>query len=165
MKTPTITLLALLLPLGLVAQESKGVALYKEGKFGEAASALKVEVDQNPTNETALVYLGLARAKAGDAAGAVEPMKKALELNANNAEARRGLGFAYLKLEKLDDAVVELDKAWKLNAEDAYTHYYLGMAYNQKGQSNLAIPHLRRFVELAPNAPEAPAVRSFLSRV
>ena len=49
--------------------------------------------------------------------------------------------------------------------DDAYAHYHLGMAYNQKGKKDLAIPHLRRFVELNPEAPEAPAVRSFLSRI
>jgi len=33
------------------------------------------------------------------------------------------------------------------------------------GKRDAAIPHLRRFVELAPDAPEAPAVRSFLSKI
>jgi hypothetical protein len=39
------------------------------------------------------------------------------------------------------------------------------MAYNQTDKKDLSIAHLRRFVELAPDAPEAPAVRSFLSKM
>ena len=164
MRTPTITVLLALFAGAVFAQESKGLALYKEGKFAEAANALKIEVDKDPTNETALVYLGLARVNSGNAAAAVEPLKKAVGQNEKNQQAHFGLGLAYLKLERLDEAMIALDKAWKLDSEDAYTHYYLGMTHNQKGQTNLAVRHLQRFVELAPNAPEAPAVRSFLSR-
>ena len=158
-------LLLMLAALPALSQDSKGVTLYKEGKYAEAAGILKTELDQAPGNERAMTYLGLARAYAGDTAGAMEPLKAAIAKNDNNAEAHFGLGLVNLKLKKLDDAVAELQKAWKLNAEDAYTHFYLATAYNEKGESHLAIPHLRRFVELAPNAPEAPAVRSFLSRL
>jgi hypothetical protein len=39
------------------------------------------------------------------------------------------------------------------------------MAYNQKDKKELVIPHLHRFVESTPDAPEANAVGSFLSRI
>ena len=148
-----------------MAQESKGVALYQQGKFAEAAGVLKVELDNAPDDDRTLTYLGLARVRGGDAAGATAPLSQAVAKNDNNAQAHFGLGLVHLKLKKLDQAITELDKAWKLDSEDAYTHYYLATAYNANGQSNLAIPHLHRFVELAPEAPEAPAVRSFLSRI
>jgi tetratricopeptide (TPR) repeat protein len=168
MNTKTLTVALLLLAFGALpalSHDTKGIALYKEGKYTEAAGALKAELEQAPGDEQALTYLGLARVYAGDTAGAIDPLKQALAKNDNNAQAHFGLGLVSFKLKKLDDAVVELEKAWKLNPDDAYTHFYLATAYNEKGESHLAIPHLRRFVELAPDAPEAPAVRSFLSRL
>ncbi len=148
-----------------LAQDSKGIILYKEGKFREASRVLKIQVESEPKNELSLTYLGLARVHSGDAPGAVEPLKKAIELNEKNAKAHYGMGLASAKLGKLDDAIVELEKTCALAPDDAYAHYHLGMAYNQKGKKDLAIPHLRRFVELDPDAPEAPAVRSFLSNM
>ncbi len=126
---------------------------------------MKAELDQAPSKRTRDDLLGpraRVRGRHRRRDGAVEA---AIAKNENNAEAHFGLGLVNFKLKKLDDAIVELEKAWKLNPDDAYTHFYLATAYNEKGQSHLAIPHLRRFVELAPNAPEAPAVRSFLSRL
>ena len=35
----------------------------------------------------------------------------------------------------------------------------------ESNSANMAIPHLKRFIELAPDEPEAPAVRSVLSRI
>ncbi len=165
--TLTFTLTGVLatLPASTGAQDSKGIRLYKEGKFGAAASALKIQVENEATNELALTYLGLARVHSGDAPGAFEPLRKAIQLNEKNAQAHYGLGLASAKLDKLDDAIFELEKTCGLAPDDAYAHYHLGMAYNHKGKKDLAIPHLRRFVELNPEAPEAPAVRSFLSRL
>ena len=43
----TIALVSLL-PVAALAQDSRGIALYKEGKFAEAASALTAEAEQQP---------------------------------------------------------------------------------------------------------------------
>lgn len=145
--------------------QSRGVELYKEGKYAQAAQALATEVEQAPDSVEKLTYLGLARAYAGDPNGALDPLQKAIAKNGEFAEAHFGLGVAYVKLKKLDQAIPELERATKLAPDHAYAHYYLGMSYNQTGKKDLAIPQLRRFVELAPNAPEAAAVRSFLSKV
>ena len=75
------------------------------------------------------------------------------------------MGLVHLQLKELDRAVPELEKAVELMPQHAYAHYYLGTAYNQQGKKDVAVPHLRKFVELMPDAPEAPAVRSFLERI
>jgi tetratricopeptide (TPR) repeat protein len=161
----TLTLTALLVMPLHVLEDSKGVALYKEGKYAEAANVLKTEVDESTDDQNLLTYLGLARVMAGDAAGAMEPLKKVLAVNEDSALAHYGMGLVYGRMKKLDDAIAELEKSVKLDPDYAYAHYQLGMAYNQKGEKALAIRHLRRFVELAPNAPEAAGVRAFLSRL
>ena len=163
----TLVVSALLMASSIATalQESRGMTLYREGKFAEAANVLKTEVDKAPNDGTKLTYLGLSRAKAGNANAAIEPLNKAIGLNAKNAEAHYGLGFARMKLDQTEAAITSLKKAVELAANHAYAHYYLGMSYQKTGKKTFAIEHLRRFVELAPDAPEAPAVRSFLSRI
>ena len=156
--------IALTIPL-LAWAQSPGIELYKQGKHAEAASVLAKEVQKSPDNKELLTYLGLARIHAGDPGGALEPLKKAVAIDGEYAEARFGIGLAYVKMKNLGEAIPELDKATKLDPNHAYAHYNLGMAYNQTDKKALSIAHLRRFVELAPDAPEAPAVRSFLSKI
>jgi tetratricopeptide (TPR) repeat protein len=144
--------------------QSPGMELYKQGKYAEAASALSAEVRKSPENKELLTHLGLARIQTGDPGGALEPLKKAISLDDNYAEAHFGVGFANYKMKKIGEAIPELEKATKLAPHHAYTHYYLGMAYNQTDRKDLSIHHLRTFVALAPDAPEAPAVRSILSK-
>lgn len=148
-----------------VAQDSRGVALYKEGKFAEAANVLKTEVDTSPNDVSKLTYLGLARLQAGNAEAAIAPLDKAIGINAKYAEAHYGKGLVRAKLNQVDAAIASLETATTLAPNHAYAHYHLGMTYNKAGKKTSAIKHLRRFVELAPDAPEAPAVRSFLSRI
>ncbi|MGH9320163.1 MAG: tetratricopeptide repeat protein [Vicinamibacteria bacterium] len=145
--------------------QSPGVDLYKQGKHSEAARVLSAEVEKSPDDKVLLTYLGLSRLYAGDAGGAIDPLKRAIAKDDQYAEAHFGLGLAYVKGKNFDQGVPELEKATKLAPEHAYAHYYLGMAYNQTDKKDRAILHLRRFLELAPKAPEAPGVRSFLSKI
>ncbi len=145
--------------------QTPGLELYKQGKHAEAASALTAEVEGSPENKELLTYLGLARIHAGDPGGALDPLKKAICLDDNYAEPHFGVGLAYVKMKDLGRAIPELDRATKLAPGHAYAHYNLGMAYNQTGKKELSVLHLRQFLELAPDAPEAPAVRSYLSKI
>lgn len=163
MKTVAWMGIALTIPI-LSWGQSRGIELYKEGKYAEAAQVLATEVQQAPDDVEKLSYLGLARVYAGDANSAMEPLKKAIAKNDKYANAHFGLGLCYVKLKNLDQAISELERTVELAPDNAYAHYYLGMTYNQKGKKDQAVLHLRRFVELAPNAPEAPAIRAFLSK-
>jgi tetratricopeptide (TPR) repeat protein len=163
MKTVAWMGIALALPM-LSWGQSPGISLYKEGKYAEAARVLAAEVEKAPEDIAKLTYLGLARVYAGDTSGALEALNKAVAKDDEYADAHYGLGLCDIKLKKFDQAISELDRAVRLDPEHAYAHYYLGMTYNQTGKKDLAVLHYRRFLELAPNAPEAPSVRAFLSK-
>jgi len=89
----------------------------------------------------------------------------ALQKDPNCAEAyfHRGLLRGFQK--KLDLAIADLEKCLQIKGNHAYAHYQLGLAYNQKGRKDLMILHFQKFLYLAPEAPEAPQVKSLLSRV
>lgn len=92
-------------------------------------------------------------------------LNQALQKDPNCAEAyfHRGLLRGFQK--KLDLAIADLEKCLKIKGNHAYAHYQLALAYNQKGRKDLMILHFQKFLYLAPEAPEAPQVKSLLSRL
>jgi regulator of sirC expression with transglutaminase-like and TPR domain len=68
-------------------------------------------------------------------------------------------------MDRIPNMVDELEAAVRLDPRHAYAHYHLGLAYNKQDKTDRAILHLERFLDLAPDAPEAPQVRALLSRL
>ena len=68
-------------------------------------------------------------------------------------------GLYYLEQEKLKEAVKELEKAIDLDEKNPYAHYYVGLAYHKSGDPQKAVEALKIFLQLAPNAPEAPKAK------
>jgi len=143
----------------------RGIELYREGRFAEAAQVLEQAAADSPREARAWTYLGLARVKLNQPEDAMPALAKAVELDGKSAEAHFGKGLAHAHLDELDEAIAELETAVKLNASHAYAHYYLGLAFDKKGREDRALLHLERFLDLAPKAPEAPQVRELLSRL
>jgi tetratricopeptide (TPR) repeat protein len=71
-------------------------------------------------------------------------------------------GMVYLKENKFDDAYKELSQAAELNPQDAYAYYYLGMASSRIKRPDQMVKNFQIFLQLAPEAPEAPKVKSLL---
>ncbi len=61
-----------------------------------------------------------------------------------------------------ESAIVALEKAVEARPDHARTHYYLGLSYASAGNNEGAKTHLSRFVELAPDDPEAPTAQEML---
>src|SRR5262245_44400493 len=147
------------------AEVDRGIELYKSRSFQEAAQVLEAAAQASPGNARALTYLGLSRLELQQPGPAEEAFRKALEADANYAQAHYGLGLALGHLGQRDKAIASLEKAVELDASNAYAHYHLGLALQQSGALDRAVLHLTRFLDLAPDAPEAPRVRALLSQL
>jgi tetratricopeptide (TPR) repeat protein len=64
-------------------------------------------------------------------------------------------GVYFLDQEKHTEALKELEKAISLDAKNAHAYYYQGMAFFHSGLAAEAAAAFKKFLELAPNAPEA----------
>jgi tetratricopeptide (TPR) repeat protein len=64
-------------------------------------------------------------------------------------------GVYYLDQEKHKEALKELEKAISLDPKNAYAYYYQGMAFFHSGQGAEAGAAFKKFLELAPHAPDA----------
>ncbi len=100
-----------------------------------------------------------------DFSGAMQQIEKALSLDPRNAEAffQKGNVQAYQKQWKA--AINAYKECLAVQPGHVYAHYYIGLAYNQINNKDLAINHLQKFLQLAPNAPEAEQVRRLLSQL
>lgn len=63
----------------------------------------------------------------------------------------------------VQDAIASFERVLALDADHAYGHYRLGLCFVSAGRTPEARTHLARFLELAPDDPEAPGVRDMLS--
>lgn len=89
------------------------------------------------------------------------------QMPANNllGDVYYDIAMSYSYLNNIDAAILNFKKVLEINPQNAYAHYNLGLAYYKKNQKDLAITHLNIFLQLAPDAPEAPQVKNLLAQI
>jgi tetratricopeptide (TPR) repeat protein len=108
------------------------------------------------------------RAAAGERDAEVTRLQNALaSAQAANAQERfalaYNLGNIYKAARQYTRAETEFLKALKMNPDDAALHYNLGILYDDNlDNGQKARQHYERFLELAPNDPDAPNVVMWL---
>ncbi len=140
-----------------------GTAGLKIGRYAEAAAAAETILKADPKNAAAIrlrynACLGLGdKAKLSDALlglAAVDPVK-----------ARDGLlRLAFDAYDANDMALAKerFNKVLVVDPNNPQAHNYLGIICVGLGQKEEARSHLERFLQLAPNDPEANAAREML---
>src|SRR5262245_53911564 len=159
-------LLSLLL---LVAQDDA----YKQGKAqldaknydaAEASFSQLLGADA-PTASKGHEGMALVKVARKNYDGALEDAKKAVELDGENGDAHYALGVAYAYKQDFKSAAPSLEKALALNPNNAYGHYQLGMVQYRLKRYDQTVAHFEKFLEMMPDAPEAPQVKSILKTV
>jgi tetratricopeptide (TPR) repeat protein len=89
--------------------------------------------------------------------------KAALAQNPVHPLAVAALGESLVGQQKLDEAVQRLSAALKAKADLAYAYYWRGQAYQLKKQIARMVEDYQAFLKLAPQAPEAPALKVLLA--
>lgn len=109
-------------------------------------------------------YLAAALAKQGKFAQAEAPANAALGEVPAHAIAAAALGESLVGLSRYDDAVARMTAVVGADKNVAYAYYWRGQAYYRKRQSpDRMVTDFEAFLKLAPDAPEAAAVRQLLS--
>lgn len=160
-------------PSETLANYYLGLSVLMQDRYGEAADIF-VKVKQSrdkadPRTRAAVpsefqVQLSMARARLG--LGQYEEAWKNLESaraeDGNSSDVYVFRGEFYVLQKKNSEAIKELEKAIKLDEKNAYAYYYLGLAYYQAGQADKAVTALKMFLQLQPNAPEAPRAKQLV---
>ena len=91
--------------------------------------------------------------------------KQAVKLDENLAQARYQLGLVQSARNNQPQAAEAFAKAAELDPQMAYAHYEAGMAFYKAKRVDRMAVYFENFLKLAPNAPEAPAVKSIMKTV
>jgi thioredoxin-like negative regulator of GroEL len=132
-------------------------ALFKEGKYPEAAAAYKDLVAKSegkiPPVDMAKLYFnyGLVYEMQKDWDNAEAQYKKALELDPTLMAAYGGLGNVYQALNKPDDAVKLFQAAAAAQPSNGRLQYDLGLFLWKKGKNEEAFDALKKAAALLPD--------------
>ncbi len=147
-------------------QEPKGQEGYPSGKpliSPEEIRMLDQTAKQSPNNARAWVALGNALMDSNRCAEAADAYQKALVLDPKNVDVRVDRGTCLRNTGQPQKAVEEYRKALQINPYHAFAHRNLGvvMAFDLNDKKT-AIREFEKYLELAPNAPDANDIRKTL---
>ena len=116
-----------------------------DGRLEEAQQRLEGVLTSNPSNQTAMLWLGNVEITKGNHKAALEHLRKAVEANPNNSEALNN--YAYLLTEFANqpgEALKYAQKAKELSPGDAAYSDTLGWILYRKGLYPMAVSELER---------------------
>ena len=139
-----------------------GVALYRAGKFKEAAASLAVAVKTRElkTNGELWNFLGLARHQLLDDKNARKAFETATELEPNNVAFRVNYGYTLLLARRINEAQSQFEKVIKIEPDNVDVHYLLGIADLWEGKIDSALSSADRIIAMAPGAFQGYALKS-----
>ncbi|MES2460609.1 MAG: tetratricopeptide repeat protein [Armatimonadota bacterium] len=99
------------------AAREEGTAFLRQGKFQEAAVALRRAVEVEPNDESAWRLLGGALASGGDAEGAVDAFERSVEINPNSAKNHYNAAVALQAVGRIVEARAAIAEALVLDPD------------------------------------------------
>lgn len=118
----------------------RGAMYEKMRKFDAAEAEFRKVLDKNPTNSSAMNYLGYMLADRGVRLEEAEKLiLKALELDPDNGAYLDSLGWAYFRQNKLDEAENYLKRSLQLIKNDPTVHDHLGDVHFKQGRLKEAV--------------------------
>ena len=156
-------------PDNTTARYYLGLSLIYQGNFSEALVELKTaksgqeKASQRSRPAVPNAYqIDLALAQAHIGLGQFDEAWSELESarieNPESSDVYLYRGVYYYKQKDYEKAIEALEKSVSLDSKKAYAYYYLGMAYSETEKPDKMVEVFKIFLQLAPDAPEAPDV-------
>jgi tetratricopeptide (TPR) repeat protein len=133
-----------------MAQNNRGTALRALGKTAEALEAYRAAIALDDKLARAHANLGQMLADQGQLAEGLVHCRDAVRHGPDVAAAHNNLGNVLRGLERWAEAADAYAEAVRLQPDLAVAHANLGLALHRQGKPVVALTHLRRAAELAP---------------
>ncbi len=118
----------------------RGAMYEREKKYDLAEQTFSKVLESDPTNASALNYLGYMLADRNvRLPEAQDYIQRAVKLDPNNYAFLDSLGWVYYRLNKLPDAEQQLTRSLQMSAKDPTIHDHLGDVYFREGKTREAI--------------------------
>ncbi len=109
--------------------------------------------------------LGEIYLKRNDLDTARKYFSQALEISPEDEVAAYNVAEILFSHQNIDEAIRYYEMAIKIKKDWSKPYHKLGLAYLNKGDYEQALVNLRKFLEMDPNSPEAPQVKSIIEAV
>ena len=129
----------------------------------EALAAAESILEEDPDNRDAIRIRYNAALALGQEDRIIDALVSIAAVEPETA--RQGLwllAIAVYDANDMDRAKLRFGKLLEVDPNHAMAHYYLGLIYVGEGANDEAKKHLERFVQLAPDDPEAPSARDLV---
>jgi tetratricopeptide (TPR) repeat protein len=135
-----------------------------QGSAAEAAAMARSALERDPDNLRALKIAFDSARLMGDTEAAAQTLERLVELDPQWVTTTLFDHAAELFNEnRAADAAIELEYVVKADPDLGRAHYLLGMALFNTGRADEGRVHLQKFLELAPDDPDAEIARGLLS--
>ena len=136
------------------------------GRYQEAIDAARRILNADPSHEAAIRIRYNAALALGDKPQIVDALMDLASIEPETAHnGLLALAFEAYDASEMDVAAERFQKVLQVDPADARCHYYLGLIYVNDGATDQATPHLRQFLEMAPDDPEAPTAQQLLDYI
>ncbi len=120
----------------------------------------------NSGNANAWIALGNAQMDAQRFAEAIIAYQRALDLDPKNVDVRVDMGTCYRGVGQPEKAIAEYNKASQINPRHPMARMNAGVVYAYDlGRKAEAIKEFEKYLELAPNAPNAADIREWIRKL
>lgn len=133
-----------------------GEVLYRQGKQGEALSALQEALRQQPQYAEAMEKIGCVLLDQGDLAGAENSFKQALAIKPKFADACFGLGMVASARKDHAVAVDHFTKAAEIDPQWTAPQQNLAIALRKMNRPQQALEIYLKLAQLEPDNPDIP---------
>lgn len=155
-----------LLPRSVAAHSNLALALERSGDRAAAERQYREVLRLRPGAEGAALNLGSLLHRDGRYAEAAEVYAAAIPHVAESTRLRNNLAEAYRADGRTGDARREFETILAANPTYAPAHYGLALVYDEGlADATRAAEHYRKYLDLAPTAPDAAAVRRRLDGI
>lgn len=143
-----------------------GISLYEQKKFDDAITWLEKAAESDPENGRVYWMLAKIYEGRGDGPKANAQYEKFALANPEKAPAAfYNIGQDAFKKRNRKEAAIAFRKALELNPEYADAHLQLGYCLVGMAEFDNAVKHLRKFLELEPNSPQAKEIRETITQL
>lgn len=138
---------------------------YAEKKYDEAIKYLKIAVEKDPADQENKLRLGNILMEQGRVDEGRQVLSSVDDTAVKDPAIYVNVGISLLNQNKADEALPYFEKAITRFPSQGEAYYYRALVRLQKGDTEGTKADLKKFLELSPDAPEAPAARKALEQL
>jgi tetratricopeptide (TPR) repeat protein len=135
---------------------AKGVFLEHENELEQAAKVLEKALEIRPKELSVMRELGNIYAELGDKEKASQYLEKVKQAGGSeDPGVLYNVGVSHWNSKEFEEAKEKFRKAIEIKPDFAEAHLMLGKAQLNTGETQAALTHLKKYVELQPDGPES----------